>query len=293
VETQDLSLGIASTLTLGTARFGEAEVSAALGGPVTLLGRGTFGDTWRFADTAVKIICVDGYPPARLSREVDGLNRVKSPHVVRLLATRIVNLGGFGRPALVFEFIEGGDLSGRIVGPTRPTIQEAMGLLRGLLAGARDLHATGTVHRDIKPGNVALRQGDWEQPVLLDLGLARSVDDKTFTVYPGLIGTARYMAPEQLEGRRARKAADLFAIGVTVRELLAGRHPFYESGVNYTFGEAQGQISMGPAPLPTDVPAAAVALLDRLVAPAEHDRGSAVSAIRRLATPTDGGSRGS
>lgn len=280
-------------MTHGTPRFAEAEVASALGGPVTLLGCGAFGDTWRLADTAVKIICVDGYPPERLDREVDGLNRVNSPHVVRLLDTRTVQLGGVDRPTLVFEFIEGGDLSGRMTGPNSPTIPDAIRLLVGLLTGARDLHATGTVHRDIKPGNVALRRGDWAEPVLLDLGLSRSVDDKTFTVYPGLVGTARYMAPEQLEGRRARKAADLFAIGVTVREIIAGRHPFYAPGVNYTFNEAHDQVLMGPGALPSGVPDVAAELLDRLVAPAEHDRGSAVSALRRLATPTDGGSHGS
>lgn len=257
-------------------------VTAALGGPVTFLGRGAFGDTWRRGATAVKIICADDYPAERLRREVDGLTRVRSPHVVRLLETTTTRLGGADRPTLVFEYIEGGDLAARLVRGERPSAEGALTLLAGLLKGVRDLHAVGTVHRDIKPGNVALRDAKWAAPVILDLGLARGVDDKTFTVYPGLIGTARYMAPEQLAGQRARKAADLFAIGVTVREVFDGHHPFYEPGVNYTFTEAQERIAAGPRPLSDGIPEAARSVLDRLVAPAEHDRGSAASAIRRL-----------
>jgi serine/threonine-protein kinase len=269
------------------ARFPADEVAAALGGPVTLLGAGAFGDTWRYQDTAVKIICVDGYPSQRLRREVNGLTRVSSPHVVRLLATRVVTLRGKPRPALVFEYITGGDVAGRITAARWPSPGDGAALLRGLLAGVRDMHAARVVHRDIKPGNIALRDGDWSRPVLLDLGLARDTDETTITVYPAPLGTAWYMAPEQLEGRRARKAADLFAVGVTVRELLGRRHPFYDRGASYTFADMSALITKGPAPLPAGVPAPVAGLLDRLTAVAEHERGSAASALRRLGSPDE------
>jgi serine/threonine-protein kinase len=157
-----------------------------------------------------------------------------------------------------------------------------------LLVGVRDIHASGTIHRDIKPGNIALRDGNWSQPVLLDLGLARGVDETTITVYPGRIGTARYMAPEQLKGQRARKAADLFAAGAVVRELIGRRHPFYDEGENYTFDKAVQRIAEGPNRLPSDVPESVIELLDRLVAQAEHERGSAMSSLRRLAAAEGG-----
>ncbi len=262
-------------------RFSASEVAAALGGPVTLLGAGSFGDTWRYEDTAVKIICVDSYPQ-RLSREVNGLLSVSSPHVVRLLGTRVVTLGGQQRPALVFEYIAGGDVAGRISAAQWPSLGEAVALLRGLLAGVRDMHAAGVVHRDIKPGNIALRDGDWSRPVLLDLGLARGPGEATITVYPAPVGTAWYMAPEQLEGRRARKAADLFAVGVTVREVLGGRHPFYDDGASYTYTDMTARITKGPYPLPGGVPGLVAGLLDRLTAVPEHQRGSASSGLRRL-----------
>jgi serine/threonine protein kinase len=263
----------------------------ALGGPVTLLGAGSFGDTWRYNDTAVKIICVDSYPPERLAREVNGLSCVTSPYVVRLAGTRTVNLRGAARPALVFEYITGGDIARRISRAQWPTVSESVALLSGLLTGVCDMHSAGVVHRDIKPGNVALRDGDWSKPVLLDLGLARGVNEATITVYPAALGTARYMAPEQLRGDRARKAADLFAVGVTVREVLGGRHPFYDDGCTYTYAEAIDRIAKGPYPLPPDVPSQVAELLDRLTDAREHERGSAASSLKRLGITSPRGAR--
>ena len=265
-------------------RFPAADVAAALGvANVDLLGCGAYGDTWHAGSHAVKIICVDGYPPERLAREVDGLSRVSSAHVVRLERTGTVNLAGVERPALYFEYVAGGDLNRRIGRSERPAATDIEGLLSGLLSGIRDLHgAQGTVHRDIKPANVALRDGRWGQPVILDLGLAKSVTETTVTVYPGLIGTTLFMAPEQLEGRRARKAADLFAVGATIRTVITGQHPFYVAGVAYAIDDALREITAGPTDLPPFVPTNVRAVLDRLVSPAEHDRGSASSNLRRL-----------
>jgi serine/threonine-protein kinase len=263
-------------------RFTEAEVSAALGGPVSRLGSGSYGDTWRHGDTAVKIICDGSYPPERLKREVDGLSRVSSPHVVRLLDTRTVTLRGQPRPALVFEYIAGDDIGKRIAAGRLPSSADGVAFLRGLLTGVGHMHEAQTVHRDIKPGNIALRDDDWSRPVLLDLGLARGVGEATITVYPQQVGTFFYMAPEQLEGRPARKAADLFAVGVTAREVLSGRHPFYDPGIPYTAAEMIARIAKGAYPLSADVPAHVAELLDRLTAERTGDRGSARSSLRRL-----------
>ncbi|WP_279234769.1 serine/threonine-protein kinase [Microbacterium sp. SS28] len=265
-------------------RYPAAEVSAALGAArVSFLGRGAFGDTWRVDDTAVKIICEDGYPPERVAREVSGLLRVDSPHVVRLLNVGAVKLGGTMRPALTFEYIDGGDLESALGVRERPTGREVEDLLVGLLMGLRDMHsADGTVHRDIKPGNVALRNGSWSDPVLLDLGLARSISETTVTIYPGRIGTAPYMAPEQIRGERARKAADLFAVGVTVRLAASGSHPFYDETRAYTWDEALQAIEAGPSALPSSVGPRVRTVLDRLVSYQEFERGSATSNLQRL-----------
>lgn len=259
-------------------------IAAALGtDAVTFLGAGTFGDTWRVDGQAVKIICVDGYPPDRVAREINGLTRVDSPHVVRLHKAGSVVLDGSSRPALFFEYVEGGDLQHRIDGAERPSAAETVALLLGLLTGVRDLHAAdGTVHRDIKPANVALRDGKWENPVLLDLGLTKSATETTMTIYPGMVGTPPYMSPEQLEGQRARKASDLFSVGVTVRAAYAGTHPFYEAGAGYTHDEALARITAGPSPLPAGLPENVSNVLDLLVSETQFERGSATSNLRRM-----------
>ncbi|MEU2089754.1 serine/threonine-protein kinase [Nocardia beijingensis] len=261
------------------------EVAAALGASSNpqFLGRGTFGDTWRVGETAVKVICADGYPAERVRREVSGLLRVSSPFVVRLLSADVITLGGKDLPALTFEYVDGGDLQQRIEVGDRPDSAQATTLLIGLLTGVHALHsADGTIHRDIKPQNIALRGGQWDQPVILDLGLAKSASETTFTQYPGLVGTATYMAPEQLAARRARKAADLFAVGVTVRTAITGEHPFLRPGETYSYDEAIEAIKKGPTPLPAGLADDIRSVLDRMVCAAEHDRGSARSNLKRL-----------
>lgn len=264
-------------------RFDASIVAAALGvQDVQLLGTGAFGDTWKVGDEAVKIIAADNYRAERITREVEGLSRVNSAYVVRLLKTEEVDLGGKSRAALFFEYVEGGDVESRITNGRWPTDAELIAFTRALLQGVSDIHETRTVHRDLKPANVALRCSNWDRPVILDLGLARGMEDSTITVYPGLLGTPAYMAPEQLRGDRARKAADLFAVGVIARQLAGQKHPFFPHGLPPYAHEAIQRIEEGPSPIEAVLSDEFKELLDRLVSPREHDRGSAESSLRRM-----------
>lgn len=265
-------------------RFDATEVATALGvDKVAFLGAGAVGDTWRVGDTAVKVLCVDGYPQDRVDREVAGLGRVESPCVVRLLATGSVELDGSPRTTLTFEYIAGGDLAGCLDTGQRPDAREARALLMRLLQGVRDMHAAdGTVHRDIKPQNIALRGGVWEEPVILDLGLAKAVTEPTLTLYPARVGTAAYMAPEQLKGQRARKASDLFSVGATVRHVISGEHPFYDLGTAATWDELIAMTKAAPRPLPSTLDSTVAEVLEVPVSHQQHDCGSAASALRRL-----------
>ncbi|WP_157852761.1 serine/threonine-protein kinase [Streptomyces iakyrus] len=263
-------------------RFAPEEVAKQLGAEASFLGAGAFGDTWKVGGEAVKIICTDDYSMARLEREVEGLRRVSSPHVVAFRGPITVQLGGKARPGLRFEYIAGGDLEGRIADGKLLPPEHAEEFLRGLLVGVQALHKAATIHRDIKPANIALRNGRWSDPVILDLGLAKQIDASTITIYPGHIGTFPYMAPEQLIGQRARKAADLWAIGVTVRHALTGNHPFYKIENKYTVDEAYTCLTKGPQPLSSNCPKSVSAILDRLTSVVEHERGSVSSNLIRL-----------
>ncbi|MGG5810485.1 serine/threonine-protein kinase [Falsiroseomonas sp. CW058] len=106
--------------------------------------------------------------------------------------------------------------------------EEAVGLVAELLDGLAHAHARGVVHRDVKPANILLaideRPGPG-RPKLVDFGIARTAASD-LTQVGTLAGTPAYMSPEQLRGEEADKRADIWASGVILFELLAGRHPF-------------------------------------------------------------------
>ncbi len=269
--------------------LGAADVAAALGAAAAEpLGSGSFGETWKIfvpgdLDSAAKIIKDDSYPMDRVAREVEGLTRATSPHVVRILDALDITLPVGKRIALIFEYIDGGDLASNLTlgAPIDPeTVRE---FARGLLAGIADLHGCQIIHRDIKPENIALRDGDMTQPVILDLGLARILDLGTLTAYPMHMGTPAFMAPEQLRGVRAGKLADLFSAGIVLHIMLSGEHPFYgDFTAKVTPDEAVRIIPSGPRSLPAGTPGDLRELVTRLLNPKPHKRGSAARALRDL-----------
>lgn len=186
---------------------------------------------------------------------------------------------------LRFEFVAGGDLEKALGSANLLPLSDLVAFLTGLLSGVEALHQAGVLHRDLKPGNISLRSSIWAEPVILDLGLARMLDMSSITAYPAQVGTLMYMAPEQLLGRRVRKAADVFAVGVVTRLALTGQHPFDPPGRPLQdISQLLRQIEVGPVDLPPEVPEPLRALLTRMVSPAEHKRGSAASCLREVAS---------
>lgn len=275
-----------------TPTFTEADICQAFGATsATVLGRGSFGETWRLnvdggGDTAAKIILQDDYDPDRLAREVDGLYRISSGNVVRLVETRTVNLSCGVRAALMCEFVAGGDVAGALAADKWPTYDEAHAFAVGLLTGVVAMHSTETVHRDIKPENIALRGGDWSQPVLLDLGLSKMLDVDSLTTYPALLGTRPFMAPEQIRLQEARKGADIWAVGVVLYLLLKKKHPFYgPKTARVNIDDAVKLVTAGPPDLPADVPEPLRTVATRLLNAVSNQRGSAQRALNDLSNP--------
>ncbi|MGE0710716.1 MAG: WD40 repeat domain-containing serine/threonine protein kinase [Planctomycetota bacterium] len=153
----------------------------------------------------------------RFRREVEHLARVRDPHVVA------VHEGGHRERWLWFamDLIEGESLAELLErGP--PPLPRALRLARGVAAGVAALHRRGLVHRDLKPHNVVVRRAD-ETPVVIDLGLAVAPGlDQRLTRTGALVGTPHYMAPEQLRGAPADSAADVYALGLILFELVTG-----------------------------------------------------------------------
>ena len=92
-------------------------------------------------------------------------------------------------------------------------------------------HARGIVHRDVKPSNVLLAEGEGVSVRLLDFGLAQIQEAETLTAQGDVPGTLAYIAPERLPAQETTEAADVWAVGVMLWEALAGRHPFWRSSL--------------------------------------------------------------
>lgn len=261
-------------------------------GHVERLGDGTFGETWKVQKPlshdgvfAVKILRPEHFDKRLLQREVDSLMGFNHPGILKLHAVEEIEVNGVTQQALICDFIEGKNVAEAVRQAGRPDHDQVYEFALGLLGAVAELHSKGRLHRDIKPENIMLRSTNWAAPILIDFGLSRSVDGGTMTVYPQRIGTPLWMSPEQLRGKKARKAADLWAVGITLYELLTGRHPFL-TDLNLGQLEVEDLIDMVSTefdPLPEAVPAPLRRVVARLInADAPGLRGSAKRAVREL-----------
>jgi serine/threonine protein kinase len=171
---------------------------------------------------------------ARFRQEVQLSRRVADPHVCRIYEFGQHLVRGFGTLSyLTMEFIEGQTLGARIRQGPRLGIDEVMQLSRQMLRGLAAAHAVGVLHRDFKSDNVMLRaksaSPDALHAVIMDFGLARLLGDQALrlTERHELVGSASYMAPEQVEENAPlSEATDIYAFGVVLFEMLTGRLPF-------------------------------------------------------------------
>jgi serine/threonine protein kinase len=159
---------------------------------------------------------------ARLRIEAEAVARLQHPNIVQ-----IHEVGeSEGHPFLCLELLEGGSLAGRLDG-TPWVGRRAAELVETLARAVHAAHQRGVVHRDLKPANVLLAADG--TPKITDFGLARRMDAASGPTRSGaVLGTPSYMAPEQAEGRNRQvgPAADVYALGAILYELLTGRPPF-------------------------------------------------------------------
>ncbi len=159
---------------------------------------------------------------ARFRREAEAAARLRHPNIVPIYDVGRLD----GVPYYAMEFVEGGSLAQRLeAGPLGPT--QAARLIEALARAVEHAHQRGVVHRDLKPANVLLGP-DLDSPKISDFGLAKRDGDGSRTETGTILGTPNYMAPEQAEGDSARigPAADIYALGAILYEVLTGRRPF-------------------------------------------------------------------
>lgn len=163
----------------------------------------------------------------RFLREARAANLVRHPNVVDVLD---VGRDGDGSPFIVQELLQGQDLSKYVEARGgKLTLAEIERYLLPVIDAVAEAHARGVVHRDIKPENVFLaEEGTRRVPKLLDFGISKiRLPNVRATEVGVMMGTPAYMAPEQIQGARdADPRTDVWALGVMLFELIAGRLPF-------------------------------------------------------------------
>jgi hypothetical protein len=221
-----------------------------------LIGEGTFGRVYRGYDrrlareVAIKVIkpwwTEDPEWAESFGREAQLLARVSAPGIVQIFDVGQAEEGLY----YVTELVEGESLAAVLRRDRRVSPWRACEVAEQLCRALEHAHAAQIVHRDIKPANVLISVGG--EVKVGDLGVARLADGGTTDGGTAtIVGTPRYMAPEQADGRRVTPATDVYSAGIVLYEMLAGHPPFGgESAVEIALRHVQEPVPPLPAGTP-------------------------------------------
>jgi WD40 repeat protein len=219
------------------------------------IGRGGMGVVYKARQTglnrlvALKMILAGGYAEAgalrRFQVEAESVARLQHPNIVQVYEIGAVE----GRPFFSLEYVAGGTLAQYLGGRPHPADQAAA-LIETLARAVHAAHERGIIHRDLKPANILLASresraqspepvGPWRlstldfslwTPKIADFGLAKDLAAVDQTGTGAIVGTPRYMAPEQAGGRTRQLGpwTDVYALGAILYEMLVGRPPFQD-----------------------------------------------------------------
>lgn len=202
---------------------------------------------------------------ARFRREALAVARLLHPNVVQVYDTGEDN----GRYFIVMERVQGrsGSQILRSEGIIDPTETVEIGVQA--CAGLEYAHRNGVIHRDIKPGNLMVTGGSTDPAggelicKITDFGIARAVEQTRITQVGSVVGTAAYLAPEQVRGDEATPATDVYALGVVLYQFLTGRLPYEGSSLAELAIRQQNEKPLPPETYNSDVPATVSAAVMR------------------------------
>ncbi|MER7443950.1 protein kinase domain-containing protein [Micromonospora avicenniae] len=227
---------------------------------VETIASGGMGDVWRAVDetldrcVAVKMLhprlVADAGFSERFRREARAMAALRHPGVAQVYDYGETSRSGAPVAYLVMECAQGQPLSERIAEAGRLSVAEAMSVAAQTARALQAAHDAGVIHRDVKPHNLIIEPDG--HVVLVDFGVAVTQDTASLTGTNEVLGTALYMAPEQVSKNETTAAIDIYALGAVVYHCLAGRPPY--QGDN-ALAVALRHIEDEPPPLPEDVPA--------------------------------------
>ncbi|TKC91873.1 serine/threonine-protein kinase [Polyangium fumosum] len=197
---------------------------------IRFVGEGGMGTVYRARDPrlgrTVALKLLKGDDPElwrRFIGEARSQARIQHDHVCRVYEAGQAD----GEPYISMQFIDGEPLSNVAPGIS---LEQRVRVMREISAAVHEAHRLGLIHRDIKPGNILVerREDGALKPYIMDFGLAREVEEKGQTQTGAVVGTPAYMPPEQAKGevRALDRRADVYSLGATLYDVLAGRPPF-------------------------------------------------------------------
>jgi len=245
---------------------------------VRVLGKGAMGVVYEARDpnldrrVAIKTIMVDDLAPGAAA-EYEERFRTEARSAARLQHPSIVSVYDSDRDGntafLVMEFIEGDDLKRHLDRGDRHDVQQALRLITDLLAALDFAHRQGVVHRDVKPANLLIEPGG--RLKLTDFGVARIAGEATRT-QGSMIGTLKYMAPEQVQGQKIDSRADLFSAAVVAYQLVTGVRPFDGDNDFSIIQQVIGHTPSAPSTLKPGLPQSVDAVFARALSKNRNER---------------------
>jgi eukaryotic-like serine/threonine-protein kinase len=257
------------------------------------LGSGGMSNVYRATDrilertVAVKILAEhlsdDERFVARFRREALAVAKLIHPNIVQVYDTGIDE----GRHYIVMEYVEG--RSGAQILQRQGPVEAARAAEIGIqaCAGLDYAHRRGIIHRDVKPGNLMVvggpvGGGETDLTVkLTDFGIARAIEQTRITQVGSVVGTAAYLAPEQVRGEEATPATDVYALGVVLYQFLTGRLPYEGSSLAELAVRQQNERPLPPSTYDSEVPEPLGAAVLRAL---EGDTGRRYASAEELAT---------
>ncbi len=232
-------------------------------------------DGQRFAMKVVRQKVARGATTAaRLQREAEVLSRLDHPGIVRMVDAGLATEGAI---YIVMELLEGETLQAYLEREAPVAPADLVPIVDGVASALDAVHGAGFIHRDLKPSNVVLTSSG---PKLLDFGVAHGADYVRLTVTGQVVGTVRYMSPEQLTGvTDVDHQTDVYALGVIIWSALAGGPPFVGNPLQVAM-----QIAEGAPRLDVLLPRVDRELADvvhRAISPYKKDRPSSAGELAR------------
>jgi serine/threonine protein kinase len=259
-----------------------------------VLGRGGMATVWRGVDqrlgrpVAVKLLdradTADPVMLQRFDREARTAGGLTHPNIVAVYDVGTDN----DVPYLVMELIDGTSVAALLASGPLP-VDQAVDIARQICDALAMTHAKGVVHRDIKPANILLTTTGTVK--VCDFGIARLAHQQQadLTALHAAIGTSGYMAPEQATGAAVDARTDLYALGCVMYVMLTGHPPFTGDNPLTVLWQHQHQSAPAVASLRTDTPADLDALIARLLAKNPSDRPATAAEVRdRLTAGAEG-----